>query len=132
MGDRYSNNGFVRARGLQTRGGKPLRVSLCRGVPLMPSNHAITLHFSTQFNLRKETLFRGLNIGICSRTFVALNLESVSFLVIKTGHTTMSTTQQQGSHSAAVPCLRQDSGTHVRLSQIRKCPQQPNIILRIF
>ena len=31
--------------------------------------------------------------------------------------------QQQGSHSAAL---------YIRLSQIRKCPQEPNIILRIF
>ena len=34
-----------------------MKVSLCRGVPLRPSNHAITLHFATLFNLRKETLF---------------------------------------------------------------------------
>ena len=74
-------------------------------MPLRPSNHAITLHFATQFNLRKETLFRGLNIGLCSRTFVALNLESVGFLIIKTGHTTMSITQQQGSHPAALYTL---------------------------
>ena len=84
-----------------------------RGVPLRPSNHAITLHFVTLFNLREETLFRGLNIGLCSRTFVTLNLESVSFLVLKTGHTTMSAAQQQGSHSAEL---------YIRLSQIRKFP----------
>ena len=78
---------------------------MCKGLPLRPSNHAITLHFATLFNLRKETLFRGLNIGLCSRTFVTLNLESVSFLVLKTGHTTMSAAHQQGSHSAALCTL---------------------------
>ena len=52
---------------------------MCKGLPLRPSNHAITLHFATLFNLRKETLFRGLNIRLCPRTFVTLNLESVSF-----------------------------------------------------
>ena len=87
------------------RGGKPLKVSLCSGVPLRPSNHAITLHFATQFNLRKETLFRGLKIGLCSRTFVTLNLESVRCLVIKTGHTTMSAAHQQGSHPAELCTL---------------------------
>ena len=87
------------------RGGKPLKVSLCSGVPLRPSNHAITLYFATLFNLRKETLFRGLKIGLCSRTFVTLNLESVRCLVIKTGHTTMSAAHQQGSHPAELCTL---------------------------
>ena len=85
--------------------GNHWRVVCVGAVPLKPSNHAITLHFVTQFNLRKETLFRGLKIGLCSRTFVALNLESVGFLIIKTGHTTMSITQQQGSHPAALYTL---------------------------
>ena len=103
--------------------GNHWRVVCVGAVPLKPSNHAITLHFVTLFNLRKETLFRGLNIGLCPRTFVTLNLESVSFLILKTGHTIMSAAQQQGSHPAAL---------YIRLSQISKCPQEPNIILRIF
>ena len=78
---------------------------MCSGVPLRPSNHAITLHFATLFNLGKETLFRGLKIALCSRTFVTLNLESVRFLVIKTGHTTISAAHQQGSHSAELYTL---------------------------
>ena len=81
--------------------GNHWRVVCVGAVPLKPSNHAITLHFATLFNLRKDTLFRGLNIALCSRTFVTLNLESVRFLVIKTGHTTISAAHQQGSHSAA-------------------------------
>ena len=103
--------------------GNHWRVVCVGAVPLKPSNHAITLHFVTQFNLRKETLFRGLNIGLCSRTFVALNLESVSFLV-KQPVTPQCRPRSSKDHTLqhCIPCLRQDSGAHVRLSQIRKCP----------
>ena len=113
--------------------GNHWRVVCVGAVPLKPSNHAITLHFATLFNLRKETLFRGLKIGLCSRTFVTLNLESVRCLVIKpVTPQCRPRTSKDHTPQNCVPCLRQDSGTHVRLSQIRKCQQEPNIILRIF